>query len=101
MNHYGDIDWIDGIMILMILKKVTGTLVTLKRLASVQEQRIHPGAPIGITRIGVGLLFRGTLPFEYLRWVISVHVVSCNHSASPPGGNQVDGLPPALSGCDI
>ena len=20
----------------------------------------------------------------------------CNHSASPPGGNQVDGLPPAL-----
>ena len=42
----------------MILKKVTGTLVTLKRLASVQEQRIHPGAPIGITRIGVCLLFR-------------------------------------------
>lgn len=42
----------------MILKKVTGTLVTLKRLASVQEQRIHPGAPIGIiTRIGVCLLF--------------------------------------------
>ena len=41
----------------MILKKVTGTLVTLKRLASVQEQRIHPGAPIGITRIGVSLLF--------------------------------------------
>ena len=26
---------------------MTGTLVTLKRLASVQEQRIHPGAPIG------------------------------------------------------
>ena len=49
---------IDGIKILMILKKVTGTLVTLKRLASVQEQRIHPGAPIGITRIGVCLLFR-------------------------------------------
>jgi len=24
-------------------KKLTGTLVTLKRLASVQEQRIHPG----------------------------------------------------------
>ena len=21
---------------------------------------------------------------------------ACNHSASPPGGNQVDGLPPAL-----
>ena len=60
---YPDYKWvitmilIDGIKILMILKKVTGTLVTLKRLASVQEQRIHPGAPIGITRIGVCLLF--------------------------------------------
>ena len=27
-------------------KKLTGTLVTLKRLASVQEQRFHPGASI-------------------------------------------------------
>ena len=30
-------------------RKVTGTLVTLKRLASVQEQRIHPGAPIDVS----------------------------------------------------
>ena len=72
MNHYGDIDWIDGIMILMILKKVTGTLVTLKRLASVQEQRIHPGAPIGITRIGVGLLFRGCALMICLLFVIII-----------------------------
>ena len=25
-----------------------------------------------------------------------IRLLSCNHSASPPGGNQVDGLPPAL-----
>ena len=24
-----------------------------------------------------------------------VYFFACNHSASPPGGNQVDGLPPA------
>ena len=34
-------------LMMMMFSKVTGTLVTLKRLASVQEQRIHPGAPIG------------------------------------------------------
>ena len=25
------------------------------------------------------------------------HLFSCNHSTGPPDGNQVDGLPPALS----
>ena len=28
-----------------------------------------------------------------------VFFFACNHSASPPGGNQVDGLPPARSFC--
>ena len=30
-------------------KKLTGTLVTLKRLASVQEQRFHPGTSIDMS----------------------------------------------------
>ena len=27
--------------------------------------------------------------------LVMVNRFTCNHSASPPGGNQVDGLPPA------
>ena len=32
--------------------------------------------------------------FEAFDFVVFIFV-ACNHSASPPGGNQVDGLPPA------
>ena len=31
--------------------------------------------------------------------LVSVILQACNHSASPPGGNQVDGLAPALRDC--
>jgi hypothetical protein len=34
-------------------KKLTGTLVTLKRLASVQEQRIHPGSSIDVHHVSL------------------------------------------------
>jgi len=34
-------------------KKLTGTLVTLKRLASVQEQRIHPGSSVDVHHVSL------------------------------------------------
>ena len=46
----------------------------------------------------IGLAFLcARLVFRCIRVVRCVSLLfACNHSASPPGGNQVDGLPPAL-----
>ena len=41
--------------------------------------------------------FCAGLSFQCICVVRCVSVLlACNHSTSPPGGNQVDGLPPAL-----
>ena len=45
----------------------------------------------------VNLFVFGSCSFRGLRFAIfDVAFFACNHSARPPGGNQVDGLPPAL-----
>ena len=62
---------------------------------------LHLELPPGIGRRADGrVMFRLLVPHVFLFWFRSfrfcgVFFVACNHSASPPGGNQVDGLPPA------
>ena len=60
-------------------------------------------------RAGLGVCNRILANFflvgvRWFHWSISVFllgfVVICNRSTGPPGGNQVDGLPPALSRYD-
>ena len=45
---------------------------------------------------GVAFAFCAGFSFRVFCCSSFVMLYACNHSASPPGGNQVDGLPPAL-----
>ena len=63
---------------------------------------------VAFFRVGVSSLWFSSLvssPFclfvvWLLRSMLVLELIVCEHSTTPPGGNQVDGLPPALSGGD-
>ena len=57
-------------------KKLTGTLVTLKRLASVQEQRIHPGTSVDVHHVSLS-----PTPSEMNRLPPAAITSGCEHGS--------------------